>query len=46
MTASTRLTDVDLASAGAGLAPTLHYAITDLSDYTTPQVLEQLYIDL
>lgn len=46
MTTSGRLTDVDLASAGAGLAPTLHYAITDLSDYNTPQVLEQLYIDL
>lgn len=46
MTTTGRLTDVNLAAAGAGLAPTLHYAITDLSDYTTPQILEQLYIDL
>jgi hypothetical protein len=46
MTTTGRLTDGDLAAAGAGLAPTLNYAITDLSDYNTPQILEQLYIDL
>ena len=41
-----KLTEVGLQSAGAGLVSTLNFAITDLSDYNDPAVLEQLYVDL
>jgi hypothetical protein len=43
---SGKLTEMDLASAGAGLAGTLYSAVADLSDFMEPQVLDQLYIDL
>lgn len=40
-----KLTENDLASSGAGLASSLYFAITDLSDFTAPAVLEQLFVD-
>lgn len=46
VTADHKLKDTDLASFGAGLAPTLFTAIADLSDFTDPMALEQLFVDL
>lgn len=43
---SGKLTASDLEASGAGLASTLYTAIADLSDFTDPEVLDQLYIDL
>ena len=43
---SGKLTEAGLAASGAGLVSTLNIAITDLSDYNDPAVLEQLYVDL
>ncbi len=44
-TALGRLTDQDLRGATAGLAPTLHTAIWDLSDFVEPSVLDQHVLD-
>lgn len=44
-TKSGKLSSQDLQAAPAGLAPTMHEVVSELSDFLSPQLIEQLTID-